>query len=228
VRKKKLKEHKKKTKIRYKRVLVFLVILLIFSYAMYHIFTIHITNIFITGNSYLNDQTIIELAKLEDYPLVYKTFGYKIEDTLKKNVYIKNVKVYHKHFKEIYIEIEENIPLVHLQDENKTLLLDGTKVDDKFNVPVLINTIPSDLLSSFLNNYSEVSNDIRGRISEIKYNPNVDNERLLITMNDGNYVYVTLSAFININNYLDIIKNFPDKKGILYLDSGNLFKVFEN
>ena len=64
------------------------------------------------------------------------------------------------------------------------------------------------------------------RMSEIKYDPNeVDDERFLITMNDGNYVYLTLNKFNKINHYLDIIKEFDNKKGVLYLDSGEYFKV---
>ena len=65
------------------------------------------------------------------------------------------------------------------------------------------------------------------KISEIKYDPNIDSERFLLTMNDGNYVYVNLKRFKSVNNYLTIISNFKDKKGIIYLDSGSHFKLFE-
>ena len=61
-------------------------------------------------------------------------------------------------------------------------------------------------------------------ISEIKYDPNnIDKERFLITMNDGNYVYVTLYKITAINEYLKILSKV-NKKGILYLDSGNFFE----
>ena len=42
-------------------------------------------------------------------------------------------------------------------------------------------------------------------------------------MNDGNYVYVTMSKFDNINDYLEISKTLGTKNGILYLDYGNYF-----
>ena len=42
-------------------------------------------------------------------------------------------------------------------------------------------------------------------------------------MNDGNYVYVTMSKFSSINKYLDIVKTLDSKNGILYLDYGNYF-----
>ena len=75
---------------------------------------------------------------------------------------------------------------------------------------------------------SSLDYDTIKRISEIKYDPNeVDEERFLLTMSDGNYVYLTLEKFEVINNYVDIIKTFNNKKGILYLDSGEYFKIME-
>ena len=69
-----------------------------------------------------------------------------------------------------------------------------------------------------------VNVDIIQRISEIKYDPsNVDEERFLFSMNDGNYVYITLSKITNINNYLEISNTLGEKNGILYLDYGNYF-----
>jgi len=46
-------------------------------------------------------------------------------------------------------------------------------------------------------------------------------------MNDGNSVYLTLEKFNKIDKYLEIIKEFNNKKGILYLDSGEYFEVKE-
>ena len=73
-----------------------------------------------------------------------------------------------------------------------------------------------------------VAPDILSRISEIEYKPNdVDTNRFLLSMQDGNYVYLTLSKFKNINNYIEIVRKNKKKKGILYLDSGEYFKVYE-
>ena len=43
------------------------------------------------------------------------------------------------------------------------------------------------------------------------------------SMNDGNYVYVTLTKLSKINEYKSIIESVENKKGILYLDYGNYF-----
>ena len=54
--------------------------------------------------------------------------------------------------------------------------------------------------------FALINPDILDNISEIKYDPdNVDKERFLLTMSDGNYVYITLSKCSNINNYLKYI-----------------------
>ena len=77
--------------------------------------------------------------------------------------------------------------------------------------------------------FALINPDILDNISEIKYDPDsVDKERFLLTMSDGNYVYITLSKCSNINNYLKYIKEFNNKKGILYLNSGEYFKIMEN
>ena len=76
----------------------------------------------------------------------------------------------------------------------------------------------------------KIPENIKQKISEIKYDPNEkDEERFLLSMNDGNYVYLSLYKFDRIHKYLDIMleinKKFNNQKGILYLDSGDYFKV---
>jgi hypothetical protein len=44
-------------------------------------------------------------------------------------------------------------------------------------------------------------------------------------MNDGNLVYITVSKTDLLNKYLNIVKKLNNKKGILYLDSGNYFEI---
>ncbi|MBS7021099.1 MAG: hypothetical protein KH135_04455, partial [Firmicutes bacterium] len=75
---------------------------------------------------------------------------------------------------------------------------------------------------------SGIDTGIIRRISEMKYDPNeVDPNRFLFTMDDGNYVYLTVNKLNNLNSYLTIMEKFEGKKGILYLDSGEYFKVLE-
>lgn len=75
---------------------------------------------------------------------------------------------------------------------------------------------------------AKIDKDVLVKISEIKYDPtDVDEDRFLFYMLDENYVYVTLTKMNLINKYNDAITQFEGKRGILYLDSGNYFKIMD-
>jgi len=228
--KKKKKGNKaKKRKINIKRVIIFLIIFLLLILLIFKILNANITNIYISGNEYLTDQQIIDMAGLKDYPNSISNMSYVVENKLKNNIYILSSKVYKKGFiNKIYINVKENYPLFYYSSENKTILYNGDKVDNKSATITVINTIPNTIYDKFLKKLQNVNKDILNRISEIEYKPNdVDGERFFALMNDGNYVYLNINKFLTINKYLDIVKSFDNKKGILYLDSGEYFAVFD-
>lgn len=224
---KKNKKVVKRRKIKIKSVLVSLFLIIILSAFIYYINQIKITNIYIIDNEILSDNEIIKIAKLQDYPNSMKNSSKVIKERLEKNDYINKVRVEKKKLlKEVYIYIEENKPLFYYQPINKVILKDGKKVNGSFNIPVVTNEINSEIYNEFIDCMGKININIMIRISEIKYDPNdIDNERFYLTMNDGNYVYLTLNKFDKINNYLEIVKSFNDTKGILYLDSGEYFEI---
>ena len=212
----------KKVKIKYKKLLLFLLIFSIIIFAAISFFKQNITNIYISGNEKLTEQEIIDIAKVSNYPNTFLNLSSTIKNRLEKNLYIKSAKVYKKSFTILYIEVEENRPLFYNSSSNETVLLDG-------KTPVLINMIPDTLYEKFIKKISEIDYDVLKRVSEIKYDKNeVDETRFLFTMNDGNYVYLTLNTFEKINNYINIVKTFNNSKGVLYLDSGEYFEIFKN
>lgn len=217
-------------RIRFKRVIVAIFILLIIIFTIKCIMSIPITNIYVSGNKILSDQEIIELSSLEKYPSFTSFTTRGLKKKLEKNTYIKSASVRRK-LLEVYISIEENRPLIYLDEEEKTVLLDKTKVDYKYDVPVVLNYIPDTLYDKFLVKLSSLDDDIFNRISEVLYVPNdVDDARFLFYMNDGNRVYLTLKRLDNLNNYFDIMKEVLAKyntdKGTLYLDEGEYFEVY--
>ena len=219
----------KKVKIKYKKLLMFLLIFSIIIFAAISFFKQNITNIYISGNEKLTEQEIIDIAKVSNYPNTFLNLSSTIKNRLEKNVYIKSAKVYKKSFTILYIEVEENRPLFYNSSSNETVLLDGKTVQEKLEAPVLINMIPDTLYEKFIKKISEIDYDVLKRVSEIKYDKNeVDETRFLFTMNDGNYVYLTLNTFEKINNYINIVKTFNNSKGVLYLDSGEYFEIFKN
>ena len=201
----------------------------IIAFCIYKICNVKIKNIFISGNSYLTDQQVIDLSGLSDYPTIVSLNTKKIENKINENIFIKKVRVKYKNFRqEIYIEIEENIPVLYYLYDEKTLLSSYDEIDYKSDLPVLINQTPDRLLNKLVDELYKLDDDIVGRISEIKYSPTkVDEELFLLTMNDGYYVYINFNSFHKLDNYVEIIKSFDNKKGIIHLDSGDYLDIYD-
>ena len=217
---------KKKRKLKVKNLLIVLFVFTAILLGVAFLTDVKLNNMIVKGNSLYSDWEIIEMAGLSNYPSSLKTLSSTVEKRLEKDDYIKSVKVSRPSLTKIVINVEENLPLFYYLPENKTILTDKTEVTDNFSVPTVINYVPDNVYSDFLKSMSSINYDIIKRISEIKYDPNeVDEGRFFLTMNDGNQVYLTLNKFTKLDNYLDIIKEFDNKKGILYLDSGEYFEV---
>jgi len=224
------KKKEKRLKIKVLPIIIFFLIILSITTIIYFLTLIPISNIYIRGNNYLSDQTIIEEAKIENYPSFLKTTKASIKRKLLKNPYIKKVSVTKKIMGIINITIEENKVLFR-KDETKMVVLENSKeIDDEnqFIVPILLNYIPDTKYDTFVKKMNEIDENIKTQISEIRYYPNQqDEDRFLLYMNDGNNVYLTLTKFKQINYYEEVLEQLSGKKGILYLDSGNHFQVME-
>lgn len=188
-----------------------------------------ITNIYVLGNNILTEDEIIREADLITYPKIYQVSKRKIEQKLLQNDLIKEVNVSKSFFGKIKINIIENKILYR---KNNNYILSSGKVSsldkDIIDVPVLLNDIDTDVENKFIEKMTLVNHDILIKISEIEYAKNeLDDERFLFYMNDGNYVYITLSKINAVNNYNEIYPTLGGKKGILYLDSGNHFQIKE-
>lgn len=216
----------KKRKLKMRNVFIFFIVVFIVLAIMSLLSTIKIKSIVVKNNSFYSDWQIIKLAGLDEYPKTFSNFSSTIEKRLTKNSFITEAKVSKKWFTIVTIEVKENLPLYYYVPNSKTVLSDKKEIDENFSVPTVINYIPDKIYKDFIAEMNNIDYSILTRMSEIKYDPNeVDEERFLITMNDGNYVYLTLDKYNKIDKYLEIIKKFDNKKGILYLDSGEYFKI---
>ena len=138
------------------------------------------------------------------------------------------MKVYKKGFTSVYIEVVENEPLFYYEHNAKTILSDGTEVDTKYSIPTVINYITDEYYEIFVQKMDKLDKNILNMISEIKFNPNdVDDNRFLLTMSDGNFVYINIDTFEKLNMYLTIKESLPKENGILYLDYGNNFEIIK-
>lgn len=216
----------KKRKAKGRNIFIFFIVVALTIFGVYYVYNMKITSIVVKGNTLYTDWEIIKKAGLSDYPSSMQSLSGSIRHKLEKDPFIKKASVSKRWITDVVIEIDENKPLFYYVPNSKTVLSDKSEVDENFSVPTLVNYVPNKIYSQFLEEMTNTDYGIVKRMSEIKYDPNdVDDERFLLTMNDGNYVYLTLNKFNKINHYLDIIKEFDNKKGVLYLDSGEYFKV---
>lgn len=225
-----VKKQKRRKKINYKALFFLICPIVIIVFIVIHITNYKVQNIYIEGNEFISDQQIIDIAELSNYPKVIKLNKKKIKDNLIKNEYISNAKINYSNFgREISIKIEENIPVIYYQYDETYILSDGSYVKDKYSLPVLINQTPDNILKKLVKKLSTIDRSTLNRISEIRYYPsNVDEELFLLTMNDGNYVYINFYNFNKLNNYVDVIKGFDNKKGTIHFDSGNYLELFND
>lgn len=218
------KKNKKKKVLK-----IFIFILLLISF-IYYLFNLKVKNIYIFGNNYLTDQEIIELSYLSNYPKLFKYSSRNISSKIKLSPFIKNVSVKKNLFGKVMIEVEEYNFLLKNELDNSIYISSGEKlfIDENIvGIPSLINYTEPDILNNFLKKITNIDKNILNKISEIEYSPNeYDSDLFIFYMNDGNYVYITTTRLLNINKYIEIVESIGNKKGILYLDSGNHFVEF--
>ncbi len=216
----------KKRKIKLKKLFLFLIFIGVLFLLLKFLFALKIKNITVSGNTIYSDWEIIEKASLSSYPSSLENLSLNIEKKLEEDPFIKKAYVSKSFLTDVSIKVEENLPLFYYLPSGKTILKDGSEVSSDFPVPTVINYVPDKIYSSLISKMGSSDYSILKRISEIKYDPNdVDDERFFLSMNDGNDVYLTLEKFGKIDNYLSIIKEFDNKKGTLYLDSGEYFEI---
>ncbi len=223
----------KKKKIKIVPLLIFLVVLGGLFFSCYYIFTMPLKNIVILNTSYLNDDYIINEAKIKNYPAFYQINTRKIKKTLLKSPYISDVNIKRKFFCVLEINITENRPLYIYEADETIVFSDKRSIAeneqiDIFRIPRVINEIPEEKRESFIKGMSKIEEGILGKISDIEYVPNeYDKDRFLLYMDDGNMVYLTLTKFRMIKYYNEVLGQLEGRKGILYLDSGNHFQIKE-
>ena len=215
----------KKMKIKNKTIIILLVFIILLILLIY-ISKKPLSNIYITGNNILSDKEIIAAAKLDNYPTYINTYFMSIKENLLKNSYIKSVNIERKLFGKIYLSITEYKPICIY--DNKLVLSSKEKVANDYKIdyiPYIINNLDN-VYDRFVEKFSLIDDSILLKISHIEYKPNeVDKERFLLYMVDANYVYVTLSRIEKINKYNHIVSELENKKGIIYLDSGDYVEI---
>ena len=226
--KKKIK--KKKKRLRVKNVFIFVLILAVLVGAICLLSLLKVKTYYIYNNKYLSDKEVLDELKLNKKSSFLFTNTFSEKAIIRKSKLIKDVKIRKTISLEIKVDITE-YKILFVNDNNKSVLENGNEIDYVYdNAPVLINKVEDkEIYKKFINKMNKVNDDVLDIISEIKYVPNgIDKERFIFSMNDGNYVYITISKLTKINEYKSVIDSVENKRGILYLDYGNYFVPKEN
>ncbi len=223
----------KKKKLKLLNFFILLLVITCISLLIYFLLQIKVQNIIIKNTNYLNDDYILDLAGIKNYPKYYSVSTSKIKKKIESSPYIDSAKVKRKFFNTFVIDIKESKALYYRDSDKNVVFSSGKSINnDKnfviFRIPRLLNYVPNNIQKYFIKGMSEISDSILSRISDISYDPNdIDKERFLLYMDDGNMVYLTLTKFKMINYYNTVLEQLEGKKGILYLDNGNHFQIKE-
>lgn len=223
----------KKRKLKLFNFFVGLLILIGLSFCGYCLFQISVKNLVIKGTNYLNDDYVLELAGVKNYPRFLMINNKKVARRLEESSYIDRATVEKKWFFALEITILENRPVIYDTSSEKFIFsnykaVKNEEISQSFRVPRLLNYVPDSKYKRFIKGMSNVRDDTLSKISDIEYQPNdYDKDRFLLYMDDGNMVYLTLTKFDMINHYNEVLSQLENHKGILYLDNGNHFQIKE-
>ena len=218
----------KKKKTKFFKIILFLIVLIIIGISIKLLLEVKTKNIVILNNNYYTDEQIIEKANLENYPNFILLNTKSIKNKLKKLDLIEDVKVIKRWGFILKIKVKEKRILYYIRSKEEYMTSDNNsyKLDDQIGYPTLINYVPEKIEEAFVKGLSKVDESVIRQISEIEYSKtDYDDKRFLLYMNDSKRVYITVSKVEVLNKYVDIVKKIGNKKGTLYLDSGNYFEI---
>ena len=219
---------KKRRVFKVKNILILLFLFLGIVGLVYYGLTMPIKNVYIKGNYILSDGEIMKISALDKYPSFLLTSSKSIRDKIIKNSYVKDAKISKKFGNVIEVNILEYSAVFSFED--KIILSNGEIIPNTYNlsdVPILLNMIDnSSLLRRTAIKFGGVDANVLRQISEVEYQPvEVDGDRFLLYMNDGNLVYITLTKINKINKYNQIRDKLDGHMGIIYLDAGDYVEL---
>lgn len=219
---------KKKRVYKIKNIIIILIGIVLLGAGGTYLVNLPIKNIYVLGNKIISDEEIMSLSSLDSYPSFLLTSGSNVKKSILINEYVKDIKLKKKWNFVVEVEVLE-YEVVALDNDGMIILENGNKLNNLYNimdVPKLVSVLDSEKLLEFASRFNYIDKNILREISEIEYSPSeVDDDRFLLYMNDGNLVYVTLTKVEKMNKYYDIKDELMDKKGIIYLDSGDYVEL---
>ena len=136
----------KRKKLRVFRLLLIVIVPVGLFFGVYNYLKLPVVNLIVKGNEYLEDDYILYLAEVEDYPSFWLTSMHKAEKKLEKSSYIKKATIKRRFYHVLTIDISENKALFIKGNVDKVVFEDGKEIDVledfSFRIPRLLNSVP--------------------------------------------------------------------------------------
>ncbi|WAA10636.1 cell division protein FtsQ/DivIB [Fervidibacillus albus] len=234
----KLKEQRKKKANRRLILILLLFFLLISCIAYFQSPISKVGSITVSGNRFLDGNTIIEKSGITEKTTVLNMDRGKAEASLTEFPEIKSTQIHLQFPNHVLIEVEEydRVGLIEENGDIYPLLESGEIGSEKMSIgkeggPLLRAFSESTFIQIATEQLVQIPIEIRNSISEIVYSPsNTDQYRVVLFMNDGFEVHATLRTLAEkLKYYPSVISQLdPEQKGIIDMEVGMFFKSFDS
>ena len=199
----------------------------------------HVKTIDIQGNTFVNDEEIIELSGLSTQTNIWTIDFSKIENKLHTNPIINEVTIERQLPWTVTLDVSEKQIVGFIEDNTKYYpVLDNgeileTREHSEFNgeAPLLIGFTDKEYLSKIASELNNLPKGISDLISELHWQPDGDNKNtVLMYMNDGFVVQGTIRDFSDgMSVYPSVVSQLdPEVKGVIHIGAGVYFEAFDN
>lgn len=211
--------------------LAILIGIVIIASSYYYSSSSKIKAISIINNYYLDTEYIKKLSGLTLESRYFLTWDKLVEQKIKKDPMIAEVKVTHEENNIILIDVQEKEPYGYRIDQEtpQILLKDDTTIELTSDYLSIISSVPlikgfnSEQQTHLLTNaFNKVDQKMIESISQVEqYALSYDDQTMLITMNDGNYFICSYYGFPIINSYNLIASKLTTNGVCIWADETN-------
>ena len=184
----------------------------------------NIYRIAVTGDHYLKKEDIIELSGLSKNSKYLLTIPMQIENRIRKDPMIKDVKVRRLEGRLVQIEVQEKKVIGYTPENglNVLLLEDGEKVgigkERMYLIAYgpLIEGFDEEGKTKLCKQLAKCESKIIEQISEIHHFPQLKYQDVEVIMRDGNYIFTSVYGLEILNHYFDMESSIVTNKNHCY------------
>ncbi|MDD6467168.1 MAG: FtsQ-type POTRA domain-containing protein [Erysipelotrichaceae bacterium] len=225
--KEQLRRKKRRRRVRLTRISMALLFVFLVAFLYFMSEGSKVKSIRLENDSYLSDEYILTLSKLDYNSRYWLVFSPLVEMRLEHNPCIKNAQVKHVNDHGIVIKIEEEKGIGYYWTEDLNLVLGNgsiIKMSQEFysslkNLPLIKDGTSKEEIDQLVQQMKGVDSKVISHITEIwKYTSSYDADMVRFLMSDGNQVFSSKDSIPLLDNYLRIAKSLKKKNVCLVLD----------